>query len=78
MTPKVPASIGGVLSQVFALLMRLATEHPSAIPVVLKLIKAAFESGDPVRAIRRAAMSAAAQEAAKKTANAVLKGKARR
>lgn len=72
-----PRNVVSLLGKVIALVTKLATDFPAALPFARMILEAAFSSGDPVRAMQRAAAAAGAKAAAIKAANAALKAKKR-
>lgn len=61
------------LSTLFELVIELAKVAPKAIPVLLKIVRIATRSPDPVKALQRAAIAAGAKHAAREVADQVLK-----
>lgn len=61
MTPKVPANLTPLVTEILSVVYELAARFPAAIPLLRRMLVAAVNSTDPVRAMRRAALATGAQ-----------------
>ena len=59
--PKVAGSVTSTVTAILALVYEFAARHPEALKIIHRLLAAALNSGDPIRALRRAAMAIGAQ-----------------